>query len=153
PKDLGRKLSQMMEEIKALKAENDKLKTELAGNSLGDAADNAVDLGGVKMLCLKAEAADVNALRSLSDTLADKLGDCVIVLGAEIGGKATLIASATDGAVKRGAMAGNIIKEIAPVVGGKGGGRPTMAQAGGPDVAAIEAALAKAAEVIKSQIK
>ena len=75
------------------------------------------------------------------------------MLGAEIGGKATLIASATDGAVKRGAMAGNIIKEIAPIVGGKGGGRPTMAQAGGTDVAAIEDALKKAAEVVKAQIK
>jgi alanyl-tRNA synthetase len=152
PKDLARKLSQMLDEIKALKSENEKLKTELAGNSLGDAAANAEDVNGVKVLCLKADAADVNSLRSLSDTLADKLGDCVIVLGAEIGGKATLIASATNGAVKRGAMAGNIIKEIAPVIGGKGGGRPTMAQAGGPDVASISAALEKAGDVIKAQI-
>ncbi|MDO4962164.1 MAG: alanine--tRNA ligase [Eubacteriales bacterium] len=153
PKDLKKKLSQMMDELKALKSENDKLKTELAGNSLGDAAANAVDVNGVKVLCLKADAADVGALRSLCDNLADQLGDCVIVLGAEIGGKATLIASATDSAVKKGAMAGNIIKEIAPVVGGKGGGRPTMAQAGGSDIAAIPAALDKAIEVIKSQIK
>ena len=74
-------------------------------------------------------------------------------VGADIDSKATLIASATDGAVKRGAMAGSIIKEIAPIVGGKGGGRPTMAQAGGTDTAKIEDALAKAAEIIKSQIK
>ena len=153
PKDLEKKLGQLLDELKTLKSENDKLKTELAGNSLGDAADNAEDVNGIKLLCLKADAADVNALRSLSDTLSDKLGDCVIVLGAEINGKAALIASATDGAVKRGAMAGNIIKEIAPVVGGKGGGRPTMAQAGGTDVSAIEAALTKASEVVKSQIK
>ena len=75
-----------------------------------------------------------------------------LLTGANMGGKATLIASATEGAVKKGAMAGNIIKEIAPVVGGKGGGRPTMAQAGGSDPAAIDAALEKAAEVIKAQL-
>ena len=153
PNELVHKLTQLTEELKSLKNENEKLKTQLAGNSLGNAADNAEDVNGIKLLCLKAEAADVNALRSLSDNLSDKLGDCVIVLGAEIGGKATLIASATDGAVKKGAMAGNIIKEIAPIVGGKGGGRPTMAQAGGTDVAAIEDALKKAAEVVKAQIK
>ena len=153
PNELVHKLTQLTEELKSLKSENEKLKTQLAGNSLGNAADNAEDVNGIKLLCLKAEAADVNALRGLSDSLSDKLGDCVIVLGAEIGGKATLIASATDGAVKRGAMAGNIIKEIAPIVGGKGGGRPTMAQAGGTDVAAIEDALKKASEVVKAQIK
>ena len=153
PNELVHKLTQLTEELKSLKSENERLKTQLAGNSLGNAADNAEDVNGIKLLCLKAEAADVNALRSLSDNLSDKLGDCVIVLGAEIGGKVTLIASATDGAVKRGAMAGNIIKEIAPIVGGKGGGRPTMAQAGGTDVAAIEDALKKAAEVVKAQIK
>ena len=153
PNDLVNKLTQLNEELKSLKSENEKLKAKLAGNSLGNAADNAEDVNGIKLLCLKADAADVNALRSLSDSLSDKLGDCVIVLGADIDSKATLIASATDGAVKRGAMAGSIIKEIAPIVGGKGGGRPTMAQAGGTDTAKIEDALAKAAEIIKSQIK
>ena len=152
PSELVRKIGQLMDELRALKNENEKLKKELAGNSIGDAASSAVDVSGIKVLAIKADAADVNALRSLSDSLKDQLGDSVIVLGAAIDGKVTLIASATDSAVKRGVMAGNIIREIAPIVGGKGGGRPNMAQAGGTDISSIEAALAKAVEVAKSQI-
>ena len=153
PSELVRKITQLMEDLKAAKNENEKLKAQLAGNSVGDAAANAVDVAGIKVLCIKADASDVNALRTLSDNLKDKLGDSVVVLGAEVDGKATLIASATDGAVKRGAMAGNIIREIAPMIGGKGGGRPNMAQAGGTDVSGIGAALEKAVEIVKGQIK
>ena len=153
PSELVRKITQLMEDLKAAKNENEKLKAQLAGNSVGDAAANAVDVAGIKVLCIKADASDVNALRTLSDNLKDKLGDSVVVLGAEVDGKATLIASATDGAVKRGAMAGNIIREVAPMIGGKGGGRPNMAQAGGTDVSGIGAALEKAVEIVKGQIK
>ena len=153
PSELVRKIGQLMDELRALKNENDKLKKELAGNSIGDAAASAVDVAGIKVLAIRADAADVNALRSLSDSLKDQLGDSVVVLGAAIDGKVTLIASATEGAVKRGAMAGNIIREIAPVVGGKGGGRPNMAQAGGTDTGSIDAALAKAVEIIRTQIR
>ena len=153
PSELVRKISQLMDELKAVRNENEKLKAQLAGNSVGDAAANALDIAGIKVLCIKADASDVNALRTLSDNLKDKLGDSVVVLGAEVDGKATLIASATEGAVKRGAMAGNIIREIAPAIGGKGGGRPNMAQAGGTDVSGIETALAKAVEIVKGQIR
>ena len=88
----------------------------------------------------------------MSDTLKDKLGDCVIILGSVIDGKVSLIASCTDAAVKKGAMAGNIIKEAAPVIGGKGGGRPNMAQAGGSDASKLDEALIKAAEIVKAQL-
>ncbi len=152
PKEFVHKLGLLAEEIKTLKAENESLKAKLAGNSLGDAASKAIDIDGIKVLSINAEAADINALRGLSDTLRDKLGECIIILGAVIDGKASLIASCTDAAVKKGAMAGNIIKEIAPVVGGKGGGRPNMAQAGGNDITKLSPALEKAVEVARAQL-
>lgn len=152
PRELIHKISQLMEEIKSLKSENESLKAKLADSSVGDAVANAHDIAGIKVLALKVQAADVNALRTLSDSLRDKLGESVVVLAAEIGGRVNLLASATDGTVKKGAMAGNIIKEIAPVIGGKGGGRPGMAQAGGSDASMIDKALEKAIEVIHTQL-
>ena len=89
----------------------------------------------------------------MGDSLKDKLKDAVIVLACANDGKVSLMATATDSAVKKGAMAGNIIKESAPLAGGKGGGRPNMAQAGGSDPSGIEKALEKALDVIKAQIK
>ena len=109
-------------------------------------------MNGIKVLSTKADAADINALRALSDSLKESLGDSVVILGAVIDGKVSLIASATDAAVKKGAMAGNIIKETAPIIGGKGGGRPNMAQAGGSDADKLDEALNKAVEVVKAQL-
>ena len=152
PKELVHKLTMLTEEIKGLKSENESLKAKLAGNSLGDAASKAIDIDGIKVLSIKADAADINALRGLSDTLRDSLGECVIILGAVVDGKVSLIASCTDAAIKKGAMAGNIIKEIAPIVGGKGGGRPNMAQAGGNDTAKLSQALDKAVEAVRAQL-
>ena len=152
PKELVHKLEQLSEELKSLKSENESLKAKLAGNSLGNALDNAIDVNGIKVLSTKADAADINALRALSDSLKESLGDSVVILGAVIDGKVSLIASATDAAVKKGAMAGNIIKETAPIIGGKGGGRPNMAQAGGSDADKLDEALNKAVEIVKAQL-
>ena len=153
PKELTHKLAQLTEELKALKSENESLKAKLAGNSLGDALSKAVEHNGVKILATKADAADVNALRTLSDQLKDKLGESVVILGTVIDGKVNLIASATEGAVKKGAMSGNIIKETAPLIGGKGGGRPNMAQAGGNDPSGLENAIERAVQIAISQIQ
>ena len=92
-------------------------------------------------------------MRTLADTLKDKLGDGLIVLASVQNGAVTLLAAATDGAVKRGAHAGNIIKNIAPLVKGGGGGRPNMAQAGGKDPSGIDEAFLKAREVFSEQVK
>ena len=95
----------------------------------------------------------MNGLRNLGDQLKDKLGEGVVVIASVLDGKVSLMASATDGAQKKGAHAGNLIKAIAGLVGGGGGGRPNMAQAGGKNPAGIDAALAKAAEVVAEQVK
>ena len=95
----------------------------------------------------------MNGLRDLGDQLKDKLGDGVVVLASELDGKVNLIAMATDGVQTKGAHAGNLIKGIAALVGGGGGGRPNMAQAGGKNPAGIPNAIAEAAKVLDSQIK
>ena len=95
---------------------------------------------------------DMNGLRDLGDDLKAKMGEGVVVLASAKDGKVSLIAMATDGAVKKGAHAGNLIKGIAGLVGGGGGGRPNMAQAGGKKPDGIDAALAEAKTVLESQI-
>ena len=94
----------------------------------------------------------MNGLRDLGDQLKEKLGEGVILLASVNDGKVSLMATATDGAMKQGAHAGNLIKAVAAIVGGGGGGRPNMAQAGGKNPEKIDEAVAKAAEVLEGQI-
>ncbi len=141
-----------MEEIRALHAENEKLKGRLAKESLGDVMDQVREVNGVKVLAAKVNDVDMNGMRELGDQLKGKLGEGVVVLACVTDGKVSLMATATDGAQKKGAHAGNLIKGIAALVGG-GGGRPNMAQAGGKNPAGVDAALEKAYETAKQQIK
>ena len=152
PADLKSKIEAMMAEIKALQAENDKLKSKLAKESLGDVMNQVKEIHGVKVLAAKVSDADMNGLRSLGDQLKEKLGEGVIVLASVQGDKVNLMATATDAAQKQGAHAGNLIKAIAACVGGGGGGRPGMAQAGGKNPAGVDSALEKAYETAAQQI-
>ena len=153
PADLKNKIESMLEEIKALHAENDKLKSKLANESLGDVMDQVRDVNGVKVLAAKVTDVDMNGLRTLGDQLKEKLGEGVIVLASVQGDKVNLMVTATDEAQKKGAHAGNLIKAIAGLVGGGGGGRPNMAQAGGKNPAGVDAALEKAYETAAEQIQ
>jgi len=153
PAALQSRIRQMMEEIKALQSENEKLKNKLAKDALGDVMSQVQDIKGVKVLAVQADGVDMNELRNLGDQLKEKLGEGVIVIASALGDKVSLIAMATDEAQKAGAHAGNLIKAIAGEVGGGGGGRPNMAQAGGKNPAGIEAALAKAVVEIAVQVK
>ena len=110
------------------------------------------DINGVKVLATKVADVDMNGLRGLGDQLKEKLGDGVIVLASVQGDKVNLMATATDAAQAKGAHAGNLIKAIASLVGGGGGGRPNMAQAGGKNPAGVDAALLKAYEVAAERI-
>ncbi|MCM1467856.1 MAG: alanine--tRNA ligase, partial [Alistipes sp.] len=150
---LTKKIESMQAEIKSLASENESLKSRLANNAAGDVLSQAKEIGGIKFLAVEMKDIDMNALRGLGDDLKQKLGEAVIVLASGQGGdKVNLIAMATDGAVKKGAHAGNLIKEIASFVGGGGGGRPNMAQAGGKDPSHIKEALNKAEEVVEAQL-
>ncbi len=153
PAGLKARIEAMQEEIKALQAENEKLKDKLAKDSLGDVMNQVKEVGGIKLLAAKVDGADMNGLRNLGDQLKEKLGDGVILLASVAGGKVNLMATATQGAMDKGAHAGNLIKGVAGLVGGGGGGRPNMAQAGGKNPEGIEAALAEAARVLEGQLK
>ena len=153
PADLKKKIQAMQEEIKSLHSENEKLKSRLANDSLGDVMNQVQEVAGVKLLAAKVADVDMNGLRNLGDQLKDKLGEGVIVLASVSDGKVNLMATATEEAQKKGAHAGNLIKAIAGLVGGGGGGRPGMAQAGGKNPAGVEEALKKAGEVLAEQVK
>lgn len=153
PSMLIKKTEQLMEDNKKVKQENEKLKAKLSKGAADDLLNNVVDIDGVKLLAANIEDQDMNGLRNLGDSLKQKLGEGVIVLTTSKGSKVNLVVMATDEAIKKGAHAGNLIREVAGVVGGGGGGRPNMAQAGGKNPEKIEEALEKAKDVLKTQIK
>ena len=139
--------------MKAVQSENEKLKAKLANQSLGDVMENVVDVKGVKLLAAKLPEIDMNGLRNLGDQLIAKLGEGVVVLVSAKDGKVSLVVMASNEAMNKGAHAGNLVKELAVLVGGGGGGRPNMAQAGGKNPDGIDAVLAKASESLAGQIK
>lgn len=152
PANLLERLEHLMSEMKALQSENESLKSKLAQDALGDVMDQIVEVKGVKLLATSVKDVDMNKLRDLGDQLKEKIGEGVVVIAADNGGKVNLIAMATDEAMKAGAHAGNLIRGIAKLVGGGGGGRPNMAQAGGKNPAGIPEALAQAAKVLEEQL-
>ena len=153
PANLLEKLHHLMAELKAVQSENESLKSKLTKDALGDVMDQVVEIKGVKMLAAKMQDVDMNGLRDLGDQLKEKLGSGIVVLASVKDGKVNLLAMATDDVMKKGAHAGNLIKGIAALVGGGGGGRPNMAQAGGKNPDGVDAALAKAKEIAESQIQ
>ena len=153
PDSLADKITHLMSENKALHSEVESLKSRMAQDAVGDVMDQVKEVKGVKLLAAEVDGVDMNGLRDLGDQLKEKLGDGVVVLASANEGKVSLMATATDGAMKKGAHAGNLVKGIAGCVGGGGGGRPNMAQAGGKNPEGIKDALEKAAEVLEGQIK
>ena len=153
PATLTEKAAHLMTELKEAHSELESMKSKAAKEALGDVMNQVAEVEGVKLLATSVAGVDMNGLRELGDQLKDKLGEGVVVLLSEQAGKVNMIAMATDGAQKSGAHAGNLIKGIAALVGGGGGGRPGMAQAGGKNPAGIPAAIAEASNVLAGQIK
>ncbi len=152
PATLTEKIEHMQAEIKALTSENESLKSKAAKEALGDVMDQVVEVKGVKLLASAVDGVDMNGLRDLGDQLKEQLGEGVIVLASSCEGKVNLIVMVTDAAMKQGAHAGNLIKSIAGKVGGGGGGRPNMAQAGGKNPAGIPDAIAEAKTALEAQL-
>ena len=152
PADLSDKIKHLQSEVKELHSENESLKSKLAQDSMGDVMDQVVEVASMKLLATEVSGVDMNGLRDLGDQLKDKIGSGVVVLASGNDGKVNLMVTATDDAIKAGAHAGNLIKAIAGLVGGGGGGRPNMAQAGGKNPAGIPDALSKAKEVLSEQL-
>ena len=152
PDNLAEKIAHLTAENKALHSEVESLKSKLAQDAMGDVMDQVQEIKGVKLLAAEVDGVDMNGLRDLGDQLKEKLGEGVVVLASGNDGKVSLMVTATDAAMKHGAHAGNLVKAIAGLVGGGGGGRPNMAQAGGKNPAGIQEALKKAAEALEGQL-
>ena len=153
PANLVEKIEHMLSDMKALQSELESLKSKAAKDALGDVMNQVTEVNGVQLLATSVDGVDMNGLRELGDQLKEKLGEGVVVIASSASDKVSLIAMATDGAMAKGAHAGNLIKGIAALVGGGGGGRPNMAQAGGKNPAGIPDAIAKVSEVLAEQVK
>mgnify|MGYP002511876985 FL=1 len=152
PGTLAEKCGHAMAEIKSLHSELESLKSKAAKDALGDVMDQVREVKGVKLLAASVDGVDMNGLRDLGDQLKAKLGEGVVVLLSNQEGRVNMVAMVTDGALAKGAHAGNLIKGIAALVGGGGGGRPNMAQAGGKNPAGIPDAIAEAVKVLEGQL-
>jgi alanyl-tRNA synthetase len=141
PDELPSRIAQVQEQVKSLEKEVGALKSKLAAGQGDELAGQAVDVGGLKVLAATMEGADITALRETMDKLKDKLGTAAIVLASVLEGKVSLIAGVTKDATGK-VKAGELVNFVAQQVGGKGGGRPDMAQAGGTDPSALPQALA-----------
>ncbi|MCI7041430.1 MAG: alanine--tRNA ligase [Lachnospiraceae bacterium] len=153
PASLLERSEHLMAEMKALQSENESLKSKAAKDALGDVSNQVSEVKGVKLLATSVSGVDMNGLRDLGDQLKTKIGEGVIVLISDCDGKVNMVAMATEEAIAKGAHAGNLIKGIAALVGGGGGGRPGMAQAGGKNPAGIGAAVAETTKVLEDQLK
>ena len=153
PTDSINKIELLMDELKAAKVEIEKLRGEIVKNSLDNILSNATEKKGVKIVAARFDQLDMEALRNTSDVIKGKIESGVVVLASSFGDKVNLIVTATKDVVSRGVHSGKIIKEIAQMVGGGGGGRPDMAQAGGRDLSKINDSLKKAISIIELQIK
>ncbi len=153
PDTLVNKIEDLFAEIRSLKSENEALKSKIANESIGDVMSKIKVIKGVKVLAAEVPEMQMDELRSLSDSLKEKLGEGLIYLASVSQGKVNLVVAATDTAIKSGISAGNIIKATASFVGGKGGGRPNMAQAGGNSPEGIKLAIEKAYEEADKEIK
>ena len=148
PGDIIKKVEVLLQKQKSLESELGKLKDKLASSGSDDLISKTIEVNGIKLLATTIEGADGNTLRTLMDNLKGKIGSAIIVLGSSADDKVSLIAGVTKDLTSR-FHAGKIIGEIAPIVGGKGGGRPDMAQAGGKDVSKLGDALAAVKGIIE----
>ena len=147
-------IQRLQADAKRLTRENEQLKTKLAlgGGGRGAAADDTQDVAGVKLVARRVEGLEKGALRGLSDSLRDRLKSGIVVLASENEGRVSLVVSVTKDLTGR-VQAGRLVKELAPIVGGGGGGRPDFAEAGGKDPSRIDDLLASAPAAVAAQLK
>jgi alanyl-tRNA synthetase len=147
--EVPEQIESLQERIRGLERENERLRGQLASARAGDLLDEAVDVKGLRVLAARAEVDGKDALRQMGDRLRDRLGSGVVVLGAVIDGRPSLLAMVTPDLVARGVKAGDIVRETAAIVDGRGGGRPELAEAGGKDPEKLDAALAAVAGIVE----
>jgi alanyl-tRNA synthetase len=151
PQELPGKIVQLMDNVKALEKELERFKSKAAANQGDDLLSQAVEVAGIKLLAAKLEGVDAKGLRDVADKLKDKLGRCALVLAVTEGDKVSLVASVSKDLTDK-VKAGDLVNFVATQVGGKGGGRPDMAMAGGTDASQLPKALATVAGYIQQQL-
>lgn len=145
---LRQRLASQEEEMKKLRRELEQIRMKSASAAISDAASSAVEVKGIKVLSQRVDALDKSQMRNLVDELRGKLGSGIVVLGAAADGKVSLIVGVTKDLIGK-VQAGKVVSQLAALVGGKGGGRPDLAEAGGSDADALDGALSKASSVIE----
>jgi alanyl-tRNA synthetase len=148
PEEIEERVASMQEELRELRVQLSEARRAAAGDRVGELVGAAKDLGGLRFVSARVDVADRDSLMGMADELRTKLGSGVGVLAAVLDGKGTLLVVVTDDLVGRGIRAGDLIKPIAAVAGGSGGGKPHLAQAGAKELGQLDAALAKAEEVV-----
>lgn len=151
--NLIQRISSLLEENKNLSKELHDMKAKMSLQSADSIFDSKVEVNGVNLITNKFEGMDMDTLRETADNLRDKLGSGVVVLANVVDDKVNFVVTATKDVLDKGIHSGNIVREVAKIAGGKGGGRPNMAQAGASDVSKVDQALSYASEVIKTQVK
>ncbi|MBT9590890.1 MAG: alanine--tRNA ligase, partial [Thiobacillus sp.] len=151
PAELGAKLTQMLDNVRALEKELDRLKSKLAASAGDELIQQAIDIGGVRVLAARLDGVDAKGLRETADKLRDKLKSCALVLGTVVDGKVSLIAAVTPDVIGR-IKAGELVNFVATQVGGKGGGKPDLAMAGGTEPAQLPAALESVPDWVKNKL-
>jgi alanyl-tRNA synthetase len=152
PSEIEAKIAQLLESAKATERELAKLKAKARVVGRSRSRRSAVDVGGAKVLAVSLDGADLKTLRETMDKLKDKLGSAAIVLSAVNDGKVTLIAGVTPDLTTK-IKAGELVNHVAQQVGGKGGGRPDMAQAGGTDPSALPSALTSVRAWVEQRLR
>ena len=153
PEELAAAIEGLQSQQRQLQQEVAQLRQKIAQLDSASLLDQAVQIDGFSVLAAKVNASDVDTLRQLSDLFRDKLGSSVVTLGAVIDEKPMLVASVTQDLFSRGMHAGNLVRDAAKLIGGGGGGRPNMAQAGGKDVSQLDAALASVQGWVEQNLK
>jgi alanyl-tRNA synthetase len=147
--DVPEQIDALQERIRGLERETERLRGQLAAARVGDLLDRAVEINGRRVLAVRADVDGKDALRQMGDRLRDRMGSGVVVLGAVIDGRPSLLAMVTPDLVAQGVKAGDIVRETAAIVDGKGGGRPELAEAGGKDAEKLDAALEAVAGIVE----
>jgi len=150
--DLDRRARETQEELARLQKEIERLQQRLARRAFEALLDQVQTVNGVSMISAQVDAPSVDVLREMTDWFRDRLGSGVFVLGTVLDGRPALVASITADVVEKGADAVGIVRGLGGVIGGGGGGRPTMAQAGGSDPTKLDQALVEAAAILKKQL-
>jgi len=141
------------EKLKATEKELEKMKSQAASSKINDILNNSTEVGNVKLVTAKLDGVSADDMRSMLDGVKDKNPEYVVVLASTNGEKVTFCVACGKDAVKSGAMAGNIVKGVAQIAGGNGGGKPDFAMAGGKDVSKVQDALDGALDILKSMLK